>query len=99
MTERFHCRIFAYTKILIGIVRRNAVGKDAHDSGIFLVRTKSHEPGRISLALEVASVVLTHSDDLVEQRSSHSVPVAKEMGRVCRYLGEIIVHEQVVAGG
>jgi hypothetical protein len=70
-----------------------------HDSGIFLVRAKSYEHSGISLALEVARVVLTHSDDLVEQRSSHSVPVAKEMGRVCRYLGEIIVHEQVVAGG
>jgi hypothetical protein len=77
---RFHHRIFAYAKILISIVRRNAVGKDAHDGGIFLVRTKSHEPGRISLELEVARVVLTHSNDIVEQRFLHSVPALKRLG-------------------
>jgi hypothetical protein len=84
----FYRRIFA--KILISIVCRNTVGEDAHDGGIFLVCTKSYESGRIPLALEVAHIVLANSDDLVEQRSSHSIPTTKEMGRICGYLGEII---------
>jgi hypothetical protein len=79
---RFHRRIFTYAKILIGIVRRNAVGEDVYDGEYLLVSTKSHESGRIPLTLEIARIVLACINDLVVQRSTHSAPTVKEMRRV-----------------
>jgi hypothetical protein len=85
--DGFHHRIFTYVKILIDIVCWNVLGEDAHDGGYLLVCTKSYEHGRIPLALEVACIALACINNLVEQRSSHSVPAGKEMGRICGYLG------------
>jgi hypothetical protein len=67
------------------------------DDGYLLVCTKSYESGRIHHALEVACIALACIRDLVKQISMHWIPAAKEMGRICGYLGEVISHEKIVS--
>jgi hypothetical protein len=83
-------------KILIDIVCRNAVGEDALDGKYLLVCTKSYEPSRIPLALKIARIYLACINDFVEQKALHSVLAAKDLGWICGYLSEVILHEKIV---
>jgi hypothetical protein len=87
--------IFANVKILVGIVRWNAIDDQSH-SYRDLVRAKPNRPSHAPVAGKKTVIGLTSFYDLHEDLSTHSVSPMENIFGVDRYLAEVITHENDV---
>jgi hypothetical protein len=75
------------------IICRDAICEHPHSCGDFVKGVEPHGIGNVSTLSKIARITLASFENVDEQATMHPVPSTKKMRRICRYLGELVLHE------